>query len=298
MLRAALADPGHLPELLANFAVHHLGRRAGASVARARDQHPDAGDAELCVMVITRGRRVSQSEGAFVGGPFMALVPLAFCSALLTQSRMMLELAAVAGREPTDGARAAELLVIQGVYQDEEQARAALEAAAATRTDTPPGRIAALWRVVKRMAYLLGVVTPEQRPTSTAARVGQWILLAVVLLIGLVAPLIWLPYLGYSYHRATQELGKRARAYYHGDATTAPSESDHATRARPALVGSGLRTVLSLLLPIGAVMLVVATDAKLAGSRYPLLLVALVTLSGVVGALWYLRHRHVRRPAD
>ncbi|WP_354637172.1 hypothetical protein [Kitasatospora camelliae] len=107
MLRAALADPAHLPELLANFAVHHLGRRAAAAVARARETHPEAGDAELRAIVITRGRRVSQSEGAFVAGPLIVPAPFAFCTALLTQSRMMLELAAVAGREATDPARAA-----------------------------------------------------------------------------------------------------------------------------------------------------------------------------------------------
>ncbi|BFV60800.1 hypothetical protein KCMC57_up59040 [Kitasatospora sp. CMC57] len=294
VLRAALADPGHLPELLANFAVHHLGQRAATAVARAREEHPGAGDAELSAMVITRGRRVSESEGACVGGPFTVLVPFAFCTALLTQSRMMLELAAVTGREPTEGARAAELLVIQGVYGDEEEAAAALEAAAAARPDAPPGRITALWRVVKRMAHLLGVVTPEGRPVSTAVRVGQWVLLGGVFLIGLIAPLVWLPYLGYSYHRAGQELGERAWAYYRGEATAWPSRPTRPTRAgraRPAQVAGTLRTLLSLLVPIGAVVLVVATGAKLAGGRYPLLAIVLVTSSTAVGTIWYLRRR-------
>ncbi|MEE1786334.1 hypothetical protein PUR71_26025 [Streptomyces sp. SP17BM10] len=298
VLRAALADPAHLPELLANFAVHHLGQRAAASVARAREEHPEAGDAELSAMVIARGRRISQSEGAFVGGPFTVLVPFAFCTALLTQSRMMLELAAVTGREPTEGARAAELLVIQGVYGDERQAAAALEAAAAARPDAPPGRIAALLRVVKRMAHLLGVVTTEQRPVSTASRVGRWILLVGVLLIGLVAPLVWLPFLGYSYHRAGQELGERAWAYYRGEATARPSQPTRPVRAGPAQVAAALRTLLTLLLPIGAVLLVAATDATLAGSQYPLLAIVLVTLSTGVGTIWYLRRRHRRQAAD
>ncbi|MFD8598173.1 hypothetical protein ACFV1L_24525 [Kitasatospora sp. NPDC059646] len=292
VLRAAMADPGHLPELLANFAVDHLGRRAATSVARARREHPGADEAELSAMVITRGRRVSQSEGTFVGGPFMVLVPFAFCTALLTQSRMMLELAAVAGRDPTEGARAAELLVIQGVYPDEEQAAAALEAAAAARPGTAPGRITALWTVVKRMARLLGVVTPRQRPVPGAVRVGQWALLAVVFLVGLVAPLVWLPYLGHSYHRAGQELGERARAHYQGGHTARPAQPDRARRVQPGQVASVLRTLLSLLLPAAAVVLVIATDATLAGSRYPLLAVVLVTLSVLVGTLWYLRHRH------
>ncbi|MFF3607704.1 hypothetical protein [Streptomyces sp. NPDC002463] len=292
VLRAALADPAHLPELLANFAVHHLGRRAAVSVARARDTHPEAGEAELRAMVITRGRRVSQSEGAFVGGPLIVLAPFAFCTALLTQSRMMLELAAVAGREATDPARAAELLVIQGVYPDEERAAAALEAAATARPDAPPGRAAALRTVVKRMAYLLGVVTPDQRPVSTAVRVWRWVLVVAVVLIGLVAPLVWLPYLGYSYHRATQELGERASRYYLGEAA---SPSDDTARAQPALVGGILNVLLSLVVPIGAVVLLVIADVRLAGSQYPAIAITLIILSTVAGVAWYLRRRHRRR---
>lgn len=295
VLRAALADPAHLPELLANFAVHHLGRRAVASVARARDTHPEAGEAELRAMVITRGRRVSQSEGAFVGGPLIVFAPFAFCTALLTQSRMMLELAAVAGREATDPARAAELLVIQGVYPDEERAAAALEAAATARPGASPGRAAALRTVVKRMAYLLGVVTPDQRPVSRVVRVWRWALVVAVLLIGLVAPLVWLPYLGYSYHRATQELGERASVYYLGEASARPS--DDAARAQPALVGGILNVLLSLVVPIGAVVLLVIADVRLAGSQYPAIAITLIILSTVVGVTWYLRRRHRRRSA-
>ncbi|MFB7512431.1 hypothetical protein [Streptomyces sp. NPDC056144] len=293
VLRAALADPGHLPELLANFAVHRLGRRADASVARARAAHPEAGEAELRTMVITRGRRVSQSEGAFVGGPLIVLAPFAFCAALLTQSRMMLELGALAGREATDPARAAELLVIQGVYPDEERAAAALaDAAVKARPDTSPGRAAALVILVKRMAYLLGIVTPDPRPVSVAVRVWRWVLVGAVLLVGFVAPLVWLPYLGYSYHRATQDLGERASRYYLGE-TVSPSED--ATRARPALVGGILNALLSLLVPIGTVVFLVLADVRLMGSQYPAIVVALVVLSMAVNVAWYLRRRRRRR---
>ncbi|BFV60717.1 hypothetical protein KCMC57_up58210 [Kitasatospora sp. CMC57] len=41
--------------------------------------------------------------------------------------------------------------------------------------------------------------------------------------------------------------------------------------------------------PIGAVVLVVATGAKLAGGEYPLLAIVPVTLSTAVGTIWYLR---------
>ncbi|MEU5216813.1 hypothetical protein AB0G79_11555 [Streptomyces sp. NPDC020807] len=295
VLRAALADPAHLPELLANFAVRHLGRRAVDSVARARTGHPEAGAAELRTMVITRGRRVSQTEGAFVGGPLLVLAPFAFCAALLTQSRMVLELAAVAGREATDPARAAELLVIQGVYPDEERAAAALEAAAAkARPDAPPGRTAALVILVKRMAYLLGLVTPDQRPVSAAVRIWRWVLVGAVLLVGLVAPLIWLPYLGHSYHRATQDLGERASRYYLGETVPPPVATD---RARPALVGGIVNALLSLVVPIGTVVFLVLADVRLMGSQYPAIAVSLIVLTLAVNAAWYVRRRRRRRSA-
>ncbi|MGW4893050.1 hypothetical protein ACWEQL_12425 [Kitasatospora sp. NPDC004240] len=296
VLRAAMKDPAHLPELLAHFAVHHLGSRAAASVARARERRPGAEQGDLAEAVITRGRRVSQSEGAFVGGPLMIFAPFAFCTALLTQSRMMLELGALTGRDPTDPDRAAELLVIQGVYPDEERARAALAAAAAARPDSPPGRVAALWSVVRRMAYLLGVVTPDKRPVSVWVRVWRWVLVVVVLLIGFVVPLVWLPYLGYSYHRASQELGERAWAYYRGEATVWPEET--AARARPALVGAIFKGVLWLLVPAVVLTFLVLADLRLAGSRYPVITVALVTLSVVLASGWWLRRRRRRRAED
>ena len=77
-------------------------------------------------MVIERQTRISMTEGAFVGGPFIVLIPVAFCAALLAQAQMALELASLAGYAPSDQMRAADLLVLQGAYASTSEASAAL----------------------------------------------------------------------------------------------------------------------------------------------------------------------------
>ncbi|WP_051795361.1 hypothetical protein [Streptomyces sp. NRRL S-87] len=305
LLRSMLADPGHLPEILASFASRRLGGRAARTVARVRAGHPDADPDELRALVIGRGRRVVVTEGAFVGGPFMLLIPFAFCAALLAQLRMALEIAAVAGRDAASPDRAAELLVIQGAHPDVPAARAALDAMAA-RTDAAGARsadrrgsrTAALWTTVRRMAYLLGLLGPSGKPTRTPVRVARWALVIAVVVVGFVAPLVWLPYLAFSYHRSTGELAERTVDFYRSGATggtwAAPEAAGdlHAAASDPGMIAAVVRASASLLLPLGALALVVVADLR--DSRWPVLAVSVTGLSVAVGAVWYLRRR--RRP--
>ncbi|MFF8934654.1 hypothetical protein ACF08O_07955 [Streptomyces paradoxus] len=131
-----------------------------------------------------------------MGGPFFVLIPVAFCAALLRQARTVLELAALDGRDPTASARAAELLVLQGVYEDIRQAQHAF-----TRTGRAANaparwkRWRALWKVTLRMAHLLGILTPDEGSNDAggpvrriADQAWRWLLLGAVFLVGLVAP--------------------------------------------------------------------------------------------------------------
>ncbi|MFE6358533.1 hypothetical protein ACFVP3_00745 [Streptomyces sp. NPDC057806] len=126
LLASIVAEPGCLPELLADFAVRRMGPAVPETVDQLRQDHPDATAEELRQVVVTRGRRAVVAEGSFVGGPFVVLIPVAFCAALLRQARTVLELAALDGRDPTERARAGELLVLQGVYEDMGHAQDAL----------------------------------------------------------------------------------------------------------------------------------------------------------------------------
>jgi hypothetical protein len=141
----------------------------------------------------------------------------------------VLELAGVEGLDTTDPERAAELLVLQGVYEDTEAAQAGLRArpapAPAEGTPRRSGRIATLRDLTLRMARLLGIVTPAD--DTRRALLGQWSLTGLVFLTGLVAPLVWLPYMAVSYHRATTRLTDRATS-------TTSAAATHARPARPA----------------------------------------------------------------
>ncbi|GGY18650.1 hypothetical protein [Streptomyces tanashiensis] len=290
------AEPTRLPEALASFALRHLGPGAGPAVERLRSAHPEADAATLRSLVISRGRRRVVAEGAFVGGPFLVFIPVAFCGALLSQVRTVLEIAATEGRDPTDPERAAELLVLQGVYEDTSKARAALDAhSAAPRARPGRGRTSRLWDLVMRMARLLGLLTPSGgEQTSRLSRVGQWVLVACVFLVGLVAPLVWLPYMAVSYNRATTRMMDRAVVFYAGSPYL---RSPRRVRVDPSMVAAGLRALASLLLPLGGLLVVAATDTRIAGGQWPVAGIVLTASCLLTGGWWlWRRHRRRREP--
>ncbi|WP_406194277.1 hypothetical protein OH807_04830 [Kitasatospora sp. NBC_01560] len=289
LVHSARAHPSWLPELLAQFAVRHRGPRAARRVAGLREAHPDAPQAELVRRIVDHARRVSQSEGAFVGGPFLWMAPFAFCIALLAQGQLMLELAAVSGKDPAARERVAELLVIQGAHPDRSSAERAL--AAGPPAPKGGGRLRGFLALVWRMARLLGLTTVDEDPPPSRRRtVGEWVLVLVVLLVGLVAPLVWLPYMALSYHWATDRLAARAAAYYFGGDPAEWLGVRH-RRADPGAIAAALRAGLSLLLPLVGVIVVVGADLRVAGSHWPVLAGVVISLSCLVGVLWYRGHR-------
>lgn len=304
LLASVVTDPGHLPEILAGFAVRRVGQAVPESIASLRRRHPDATEAELRAQVVARGRRTVVSEGSIVGGPFLLLIPLAFCAALLRQARTVLELAALDGRDPTASARAGELLVLQGVYEDTRQAQDAL-----TRTGRAAGaparwkRGAALWNVTLRMAHLLGILAPADEGQDAGRRVRRvtvqawrWLLLGVVFLVGLVAPLVWLPYMAVVYRRADARLADRVLAYYFTD--TAPAPRRRTSRLEPEVMAAVLRALISLLVPLALTAVTFLTGLRIAESRWPVLGITLATASAGVGALWYWRRHRRLRPSS
>ncbi|GHH88567.1 hypothetical protein [Streptomyces capitiformicae] len=185
------------------------------------------------------------------------------------------------------------------MYEDTRQAQDAL-----TRTGGATGaparwkRWTALWTVTLRMARLLGILTPadESQDASRRARRGAvqawgWLLLGVVLLVGLVAPLVWLPYMAVNHQRADARLADRVLAYYF--AGTAPAPRRRTSRLEPDVMAAALRALLSLPVPLVLTAVTILTGPRIAESRRPVLGITLATASAAVGALWYWR-RHWR----
>jgi hypothetical protein len=299
LLRILWSDPQHMPEHIAVWSLARFGPRANAAVARLRAARPDADRERLEQLVVQRQARVAATEGAFVGGPFILLVPVAFCAALLAQAQMVYELAAVAGRDASDRMRAADLLVMLGAYASVDDATAALGALPAdphaagkklprgTRVD-----------MVRRMAYLLGVLGATDESRSRLRNALGWAGIGVLFLVGLVLPLVWVPYMGYSTRRSTLRLARKALSYYAAGGT---AETGVSVRRRQAVRVGGtaalVRTAVFVVLPVVAAVAALLGGVSFGDGKWvdaALLLLAISALV-TVGWLGYRWWRHRRR---
>ena len=207
VLRIVWTDPQHMPEHIAVWSLAHFGPRAEAAVEKLRREHPDATRDELERRVIDRQTKVAMTEGAFVGGPFIVLMAVGFCAALLAQAQMVFALAAVSGRDPKDEMRLADLLVLLGAYPSTETANAALAAMTRDPKLHEGGKLprGTRWSTIMRMAYLLEVLGTSEDRSRLRATLG-WIGVGVLFVVGFALPLVWVPYMAYSSRKFTVRL--------------------------------------------------------------------------------------------
>ena len=302
VLRLLWADPQNMPEHIALWSLKRFGPRASSAVEKLRSSHPDAGPGELERMVIERQTRVSMTEGAFVGGPFLLLIPLAFCAGLLAQAQMAIELAALAGYAPDDMTRAADLLVLQGAYPSTAEASAAL--AKVTRDPKqhegkklPRGT---RWSMIKRMAYMLGVLGAGDEKQSRLRSVLGMVFVGAVFLVGLVLPLVWVPYMAMAFRKSGLRMGERATQFY------AERQSSEAgvtvTKGQTVRIGmsAGLaRLALLILAPVLVAVIALLTGADIGSGKVLSAVILLIAVSGLATLAWvaFRWWRRRRRPA-
>ena len=297
VLRIIWADPQHTAEHLALWTLRRFGPRAESAVATVQARHPAAGREELEQLVVEREARVAATEGAFVGGPFIVLIPVAFCTALLAQGQMVFELAAVAGLDPTDELRAAELLVVLGAYPSTDEAAAAL-AEVPRQTGSRKGpRLPAGRRVdaVKRLAYLVELLGPPDQKRSTFREAVGWIGIGLLFLIGLVLPLVWVPYMAFSMHRTTRRVAVRARTFY----STGGAEETLVVAPGDGLVAGGsviafARIAILVVFPIVLGLVGLLAGLSLAGDHW-LAAGAILLAASALGTFGWLGYRRWRR---
>lgn len=298
VLRIVWADPQHMAEQIAVWSLHRFGPRADRAVEKLRVKHPGADRAELERLVIERQTRIGMAEGAFVGGPFIVLIAVAFIAALLAQAQMVFELAAVAGRSPTDQMRAAELLVLLGAYPTTDDAMAALREMKTSPRD--PGKKlprGSRWNMIMKMGYLLEVFGPADTTRTKLRSTLGWIGVGFIFLVGLVLPLVWVPYMAYAMRKSSLRLADRAVPYYAGETT----DAGVTVTSRPLSVGGTAalaRTVLLLLVPIAAAIVALVAGLQITGGSWAsagilLLLVSAVATLAWLGFRWWRRRRRL-----
>ena len=299
VLRLLWADPQYMPEHLALWSLKRFGPRASSAVQKLRDSHPGAGLPELEATVIEHQTRVSMTEGAFVGGPFIVLLPVAFCAALLAQAQMALELAALAGYAPDDEMRAADLLVIQGAYASTADASAALAKLTRDPKSREGKRLPRGTRIgmVKRMAYMLGVLgsSGEEKP-SRLRSAFEMVSVGAVFLVGLVLPLVWVPYMALAFRKSGLRMGAQASAFY----AERRSEETGVTvriapKARIAMSAGLIRMFLLIALPVLVAVIALLTGADIGSGKWVSAAIFLVVVSGLATLAWYGYRRWRRR---
>ena len=299
LLRILWADPQYMPEHLALWSLKRFGSRASAAVEKLRGAHPDAGPGDLERLVIEHQTRVSMTEGAFVGGPFIVLIPVAFCAALLAQAQMALEVAAINGYAPRDQMRAADLLVIQGAYGSTEDASAALEKVARDPKHHEGKKLprGSRWSMIKRMAFMLGLLgaAGDEKPS----RVRVWLqsaLLGVVFLVGLVLPLVWVPYMGWAFRKSGILMGRRATAFYAARKTAETGVTVQTSPTVRIAMSAGLiRMALLIAVPLVFALIVLLTGADIAGGRWVSAVILLIAISALITLGWFGYHWLRRR---
>jgi hypothetical protein len=299
LLRILWADPQHTAEHLALWSVKRFAGRATAAVEKIQRSQRAAEPDVMQRIVVERQTRVSMTEGAVVGGPFIVLIPVAFCAALLAQAQMVLELAALAGHAPGDEMRAADLLVLQRAYPSQERAQAAL---GGVRRDLDRRRDAKLprgtrWLTVKRMALLLGVLGSEEQRPSLIRTVLQWIFLVLVFVIGLVLPLIWVPYMAVAMRRSSLDIGNRgARFYALPRNSNAGADVHAAPTVHVPIFGTVLRSLFLIVMPIAVAGIALAFGVRLGSGKWLTAGLLFIVVSAVITAAW-LGYRWWRRRA-
>ncbi len=224
LVRLAVRDPEHAGERLVSFAVDRLDDVTKAWAA-AHEPLSEAERHALARQQATATAKIARVDGAIAGTPFfIALVP-AYIAYLWQEVRMMLRVAALYGRDPTDPRVAAELLVLRGVRPNVEEAEAAIARVRSEPLPPPPERRRPLrtwYRSVKRILVLAGFLppdTPRDGPPTVRDRLVSLAKLAftgAIYLATWVFPVSFMIVMSWGCESDARKMGRRTLEFYGG----------------------------------------------------------------------------------
>src|SRR5262249_36587636 len=135
----------------------------------------------------------------------------------------------------------------------------------------------------------------SDQKTSWVRSVLQWALLAVVFLVGLVLPLVWVPYMAWAFRKSSLQMGARASAFY----AERSSEDTGVTVRKAASVRVGMsagfaRMLALIALPILVAVIALLTGADIGTGKWLSAVIFLLVVSGLATLAW-LAYRSWRR---
>jgi hypothetical protein len=194
-----LAEPDRAPEYIALAAAERFGPQAEQWVRIAGPGHTQA---ELARIALKKHVRLARLEGGALGiGGIVTAAP-DLVALLWLQSRMVWYIAAAYGYDPNHPMRPAEYLALQGLYDTPAQAREALDG------------------VGKRLAFAIAEKSlTGRRPEMLHMRLAKYVAKRMARrYAGRLIPFIGAPIGAMQNGSATGQLGRRALAYYGGEA--------------------------------------------------------------------------------
>ena len=207
--QALRRDPKHAAEIGVLYALPQLTPHVERWWSKTAAAHPSDSPDRIAKRVVRRSTHVARRGGLITGSTFyVGMVPamaMIYCEQLV----VVLRIAATYGHDPTDPARAAEILVVQGRYPCVQEAAAALQQAGTTSNVRQAGRgVRVAVNVVRQLPSMIGLRVRKFTRRSlfdviiTGAEVASYFVLS-------------LPVWAFANARSTRRLGNKAIDYYH-----------------------------------------------------------------------------------
>ena len=256
--QALRRDSKHAPEIGVLYALPQLTPHVERWWSKTAAAHPSDSPERIAKRVVRRSTHVARRGGLITGSTFyVGMVPamaMIYCEQLV----VVLRIAASYGHDPTDPARAAEILVVQGRYPSVQEAAAALQKAGTDSHLRRAGHGAgATVNVVRQLPAMIGL-----RVRKFARRSLFDVIITGAEVASYFVPVVSLPVWAFANARSTRRLGNRAIDYYHQLAVQQVPHTAIVLPARPRprtrrlVIGSVVPLALALgvlffFLPIG-----------------------------------------------
>jgi len=203
-------DPLHAAEIAVLYALPQLTPHVKMWWSKTSHTRPSDSPDRIAKRVLRRSASVARRGGLITGSSFfVGMIPamaMIYCEQLI----VVLRIAAVYGRDPSDPARAAEVLVFQGRYSTVQDAADGLQkagAAADSRRSVPEVRT--FFEVVRQLPSIIGL-----RVRKFTARSPIDIVIAFAEVASYLIPVVSMPVWTYASARATRRLGHAAINFY------------------------------------------------------------------------------------